>query len=140
MKTETEIDQMIKKIFEEETSKIEVPENLESLLNTLIDQLDEQETHKKRKHLSRIWLGSAAAAIALLLTIGNLYWNKPADNVNTANTSICNNPDLAYEQAAKALMLVSKKFNKGLNQLTLAETKIMKANSVLDKTLKDIKQ
>ncbi|MDR0547397.1 MAG: hypothetical protein LBG77_07440, partial [Dysgonamonadaceae bacterium] len=52
--------------------EIVIPKGLEQKLETLIDHLAEQEAQSKRRQL-RIWTGSIAAGIALLLSLGVFF-------------------------------------------------------------------
>ena len=112
---------------------IAIPNGLEAKLEQLIDGLAEQETQTKRR---RLWVSfSAAASIALLLSMGTFFYTKQARDIQLTAQNI-ENPELAYLEAQKALEKVSINFNKGMNQLAFVSEKIDKTNQILDKTLK----
>ena len=112
--------------------EIAIPEGLEARLEQLIDRLSEQEMQTKRR---RLWgTFSAAASIALLLSIGILLLPKRSDNLQL--TAQIENPEFAYREALKALEKVSVNFNKGMDQLAFVSEQMEKTNHILDKTLK----
>jgi hypothetical protein len=45
-------------------------------------------------------------------------------------------PEIACMEAQKALLLVSRNFNKGLNQLAMVSQELDKSNQILNKTFK----
>jgi hypothetical protein len=123
------------KIFDE----IEVPAGLESKLESLIDRLAEKEEQSKRKgEQIRLWIVSAAASMALLISVGVLLHSKNENHSPVAaqkgNTMV--DPEMAYQEAEKALTLVSLNFNKGMDQLAIVTNEIEKSNTILNKTLK----
>lgn len=101
----------IKDIQESESS---MPANLEKELNKIIHESTHklESTHKKDKKnfLSKksilLWTGSIAASIVLILSI-TLSHNTPKDTFS--------DPLLAYNETSKALKLLSKKMNEGVN-------------------------
>ncbi len=133
-----------KKIFLRfyQSEPVKVPENLESKLNVLIDQLAGEETKRsfsKTKKMS-IWISSVAACIIILITSGiilNMQTGKNSD-LSGLQKGIITDPDVAAIEAQKALVLVSRNFNKGTEQLALVSENIEKANQLLEKQLKTI--
>lgn len=115
--------------------EVEIPADLETNLNSLIDNLSEKS--KKTKKIG-LWIGSIAASICILLSLGlfinQLQWNKP-DNLSSQRMVI-EDPEIAYVTTYKALELISNNFNKGLSQLSLINDEMEKTNKILDKTLK----
>ena len=111
--------------------EIAIPDGLEARLEQLIDDLAEQEMQTKRR---RLWgTFSAAASIALLLSIGAFFYPKQRDNSQLIAQHI-ENQELAYSETLKALEKVSVNFNKGMNQLEFMSEKMEKTNQILDKT------
>lgn len=129
---------------------VEVPSSLESKLNNLIDELAgkeaKKETGAERKSLNNrrtmwTWIGSAAAGVAILVSAG-LFFNKPAtetpDPIVAQNqpgqTELSEADKEAVKEAEDALVLLSSKFNKGVNQLAVVSSNIDKTNDILNKT------
>jgi hypothetical protein len=104
-----------------------VPPGLEARLDRLIDQLavDERRMRKRRRYLAGM-----AAALAVLLTVGVLHHPEPRPEPPMALT-----PEEihAYIEARKALVLMSRNFNWGLEKVERAMGEIEKTNAILDK-------
>ena len=116
----------------------EIPDGLETRLEVLIDRLAEAEIQsKKRTKKLRLQIGSIAASIAVLVSIG-LYINRQNGLKDTlaAQNSQIEDAKIAYMEAQKALELVSRNFNIGLDQLTLVSNEIEKTNKILNETFK----
>eukprot|EP01107_Rhizomastix_libera_P012619 TRINITY_DN3202_c0_g1_i1.p1 TRINITY_DN3202_c0_g1~~TRINITY_DN3202_c0_g1_i1.p1 ORF type:complete len:187 (-),score=2.28 TRINITY_DN3202_c0_g1_i1:491-1051(-) len=123
---------------------IDVPLHLEAKLDTLIDELAAKETVKvelkpvsKKKYILR-WAGSIAAGIAILITAG-IYFNKQekettAPIAQTIDKTIDKADEQKIKEAQEALVLLSSKFNKGMDQLALVSTNLDKTNEILNKT------
>jgi hypothetical protein len=129
MKTEDEL-------FEE----VEIPVNLEARLENLIDDLAKAENLSKQKTKQvRLWVGSIAAGIALILSVGLYYLNPGTETdalVTATQPNEITDPEAACIEAQKALILVSRNFNKGLNQLAMVSEELDKSNQILNKTFK----
>ena len=120
-----------------------MPEGLEQRLEALIDDLDRREGGKAKTQAFWLRIGGIAAAVALVLVVGGLYlsWPEPTPElVAEQPTSTVEYPEEAYLETVKALTLVSANLNKGLDQLAMAETKIDRANTIVNETLKNIRQ
>ncbi|MDR1526314.1 MAG: hypothetical protein LBS46_01425 [Dysgonamonadaceae bacterium] len=116
---------------------IEVPAGLESRLETLIDRLAEEEKQSaNRIRQTRRWISGIAASVILLLTIGIAFSDYSTPAGWTAQTTLSEEQEQACREAEKALMLVSRHFNKGIDQLSLAMNEIEKTNYTLHKTIK----
>ncbi|MDR2804343.1 MAG: hypothetical protein LBB85_01690 [Dysgonamonadaceae bacterium] len=117
----------------------EVPAGLESRLGILIDRLAEEEKRSaaKTRQLRR-WISGIAAGVTLLLGAGIfLYSGSSKDTVLTAQTTALSEEQiLACREAQKALALVSRNFNKGMEQWSLAVNEIEKSNHTINKTFK----
>jgi len=123
-------------------NEIDVPSGLESKLERLIDRLDKEETQSKRKAIQiRLWVGSIAASIIVLFSVGlYIHSSDKMKMSDTSQPSTISDPDVAYREAEKALILVSENFNKGLAQLAMVSDQIDKTNKTLDKTFKTLKR
>ena len=112
-----------------------IPDGLEARLEQLIDNLAEQEKQTKRR---RLWVStfSAAAGIALLLSIGVFFYPKQTGHWQLTAQAEIENPERAYIETLKALEKVSVNFNKGMDQLAGVSEKLDKTNHILDKTFK----
>jgi hypothetical protein len=122
-------------LFEE----IEIPEGLEARMEALIDHLAEAEKRSKQKKTKQIWLwiGSVAAGIALLISAGVFYYSQNKINQPPVTQSnVVTDPKIACLETQKALELVSRNFNQGLNQLAMVTNELDKSNQILNKTLK----
>jgi Ni,Fe-hydrogenase I cytochrome b subunit len=123
-------------------NEIDIPAGLELRLETLIDRLDKEDKQAKRKTKQvRLWAGSIAASIVVLISAGFYIHSSGkmavSDNSQTATIS---ESEIAYREAEKALVLVSRNFNKGMSQLAIVSNEIEKANKTLDKTFKHLKR
>lgn len=135
------------------TQSIEIPLGLEAKLSNFIDTLVEKEQVKtvdlnpRKGNRTQLWLrvGGVAASIALLFSIG-VYLNKSDDNVDASPQMVqdlqlkdsFDDPQEAYKEAEKALLLVSLNLNKGVNQISVVSDNIDKSNTILDKSVNRI--
>lgn len=131
------------------TAPIDINEDLENKLNILIDNLEKSEssnnlhiTYKQKKKKKVIyWISGVAASIAILLSIGILYndvhygSNSPQLVLRDTYTD----PNQAYAETEKALLLISSKLNKGLSGIETFEEGLEKSNAIIDKNFKQIK-
>lgn len=129
-----------------QADSIDVPSSLESKLNNLIDELEEKGAKGTKplqtKRRLMTWIGSAAASIAILISVG-LYLNNRPETVVEPPLAYQqdNNPEQlseedrkAVQEAEEALMLLSSKFNKGVKQMAVVSDNIEKTNEILNKT------
>ncbi|GHT26165.1 hypothetical protein FACS189432_00010 [Bacteroidia bacterium] len=119
--------------------KIEVPADLESRLETLIDDLAEKEKQSKRKARQlRLWAVGVAASIILFFSAGSFFYFDRENTISlTAQTFHQDeNTENSCIEAQKALALVSVNFNKGLNQWIIANKEIEKSNKKLNELLR----
>jgi hypothetical protein len=123
-------------------NEIDVPAGLESQLETLIDRLDKEEKQAKRKAKQiRIWAGSVAAGIAILISAGWYVYSSGETKISgVSRTATVNDPEIACREAERALVLVSRNFNRGLAQLAMVSDEMEKVNKTLDKTFKTLKR
>jgi hypothetical protein len=117
-------------------NEIEVPAHLEKKLNLLIDTWEEKEKIKKPRLERRIinWqlISGIAASVCLILSIGLYPYLEQQKPVLTDTYS---NPQDAYEEAQKALLLVSNNLNKGVSQLESAQEDMNKVNEIINKQI-----
>lgn len=127
---------------------IEVPSSLEEKLNFLIDDLaakectlEEKAPQNKKRMLT--WVGSIAAGIAVLVSVSLFFNNKTTETTaptiaqNQEGTNINNLSEAdkkALKEAEEAIVLLSSKFNKGVNQLAVVSSNIDKTNEILNKS------
>lgn len=124
---------------------IETPSGLESKLEGLIDELDSKEkteSNRPKLTLKRTigWTVSAAACIAIL--VSTVFYFSLKTNITeptVAGTEVeletlSSKDKENLKEAEDALLLLSSKFNKGVNQLAVVSTNLDKTNELLNKT------
>jgi uncharacterized protein YegJ (DUF2314 family) len=129
---------------------VDVPLSLESKLNNLVDGLAGEESKEVSKvklkpqdnrRIMWTWIAGAAASVALLISAG-IFFNKPATVTPDKPVVTQQQPDeremseadkQALKEAEEALILLSSKFNKGMNQLAVVSSNIEKTNEILNK-------
>lgn len=130
----------------EESQEVSIPAGLENRLENLIDELDAKESatrtaiagQSNRRQLWK-WAGSVAAGVAILVSAG-LYFNSdtgitPPPFSAEGQTDMLSEADAQkVKEAQDALVLLSTKFNKGVDQLAVVSTNIEKTNQILNKT------
>lgn len=119
------------------SEKKNVPENLENKLNNLIDNLDKQTNIKtqksKRLSINWKWVSGIAASIAIFVSAGIFFqksFDKKADFVVQDTYT---DPKEAYLETQKAMLLVSNKLNKGLEQVGTVQNNVDKVNKIMNK-------
>lgn len=111
----------------------EVPADLESKLDRLIDDCDNREKQMLRlkRHKRTIWInwvGSIAACMLILFSVGT-YLFKPYTPPTPQDT--CSSPEEAYQETQKALVMLSSTLNKGIENVeTVQHTTAKIQNSV----------
>ena len=123
-----------------EADSPDVPPMLASKLNHLIDELalnekDEVIQSQQSKRKLWLWAGSAAAGIALLVSVGISFNDKPTI-IDTQTATITAEDQQKIKEAQEALLLLSSNFNKGMDQLAVVSQNLDKTNDILTKTLK----
>jgi hypothetical protein len=118
---------------------VEVPSSLESKLNDLVDELADKERKGETKPLHGrrrmwTWIGSAAAGVAILVSAGLFFNDKPGSEPVIRTETLSDKDKQTVKEAEDALMLLSGKFNKGVNQLAVVSSNIDKTNDILNKT------
>jgi hypothetical protein len=115
----------------------DVPAGLEARLEALIDRLAEAEKRSERKRKLRLWTAGIAASVVILISTGLFFRQKPefvASNVSGIRE--ITDPEIAYIEAQKALELVSRNLNKGLDQLNVISIELEKSNELINNILK----
>lgn len=114
---------------------LNMPSNLETKIENLIDRLEEQEKKTKLTFRNIVKWTSIAACVTLLLSTG-IYLNKIsitkndhplAENANNISTD-------EVMKVKNALALLSSNFNKGLDQIDEVKGSFEKTNNILDQT------
>ncbi|BEG99123.1 hypothetical protein [Bacteroides sedimenti] len=128
-----------KRVFLEmffDDNEIEIPPHLEQKLSNQIDSWAEKENrtklHQSRRIKSWYFISGIAASVCLILGIA-LY--RPDKQEKTVLTDTYTNPQDAYRETQKALLLVSNNLNKGMNQMEHAEKDVKKVNAIINKQL-----
>ncbi|GHS92246.1 hypothetical protein FACS1894174_09770 [Bacteroidia bacterium] len=129
-----------------QSGPVEIPENLESKLSTLIDGLAEKEEKKFSPKTRQLWMwiSGAAACIIILIASGIILNWQPGENANPLvqqnhqKGMDITDPERIAIETQKALILVSRNFNKSEEQLAFASANLGKANQLLKKQIKSI--
>lgn len=117
-----------------------VPKTTESKLISLIDTLDDKGKKKNNKVRNIcIWVASAAACIAIIFSIGLQSNQNNNDNqIAIEAKDTFSDPNEAYREVEKALLLVSNNMNKGIEQLSIISNNIDKTNDIFNKSVNKI--
>ena len=94
---------------------------LESRIDTW--NIVERSSTKKVVSKSLRWAVSIAASLLLLISLGVLLNQQEDANSFALQEDTYTNPEDAYKETRKALMLFSENLNKGLNKLNHKERK-----------------
>ncbi len=119
------------------SEKIIIPENLENKLNNLIDDLDKQANIKIQKSkglsINWKWVSGIAASIAIFVSAG-LFFQKSFDKkTDYVVQDTYSDPKEAYLETQKAILLVSNRLNKGLQQVGAVQNNVDKVNKIMNK-------
>ena len=143
-----------------EISEIDVPLSLETKINELINKLNDAEitnnnisnksllsnTRKK----NQIWSYISIAACLIILITGSIYLSvttgerkvlesitlQPVAEISKTTREMSVEDKEILVHAESAMLLVSQKLNKGMDQLTMASSNVDKTNKIINKTLK----
>ncbi len=112
----------------------DAPLYLEEKLNSLIDNLERDENEKQTplrvlSIKSWRWAISIAASVLIVLSVGIFTYFGNNSNQSPMLVDTYSNPEDAYIETQKALLLVSNKLNKGFEQME-------KVNEILEKNKK----
>lgn len=110
------------------------PPNLEDRLNNLIDNLEVKERFKSKK-IGWKWIGGIAASVAIIVSLSIYIFSGHKYNNTPLYVDTYSDPEEAYIQTQKALLLASNKLNKGFDQLEMMSSNIEKANGIVHKII-----
>ncbi len=134
-----------------EAEPVDVPLSLELKLSSLVNELSEKESKETEKvemkpqtnrRIMWTWIGSAAAGVAILISAG-IFFSKSTTTIpgepvvaqqQPGQPEMSEADKKALKEAEEALILLSSKFNKGVNQLAVVSSNIDKTNEILNKT------
>ncbi len=108
-----------------ERDEIPTPDGMENRLSSMIDDLEERDQKPKKVENTtkrRLWLeiGGIAASVCLLISIGLSILNQRDNNDPKPATSLSQlslEDQKKVQEANKALEMVSKNFNKGMQSV-----------------------
>lgn len=105
-------------------SGTDIPKGLEERLSRQIDSWNsvERSFMRNTRTATLKWIGSVAAAILLLFTIG-MVLNDRQDEQQYSQKDTYDNAEDAYAQTQKALLEMSESLNMGLNKVDKAVNK-----------------
>ncbi|QIK53942.1 hypothetical protein G7051_06160 [Dysgonomonas sp. HDW5B] len=113
----------------------DAPLHLEEKLNALINNLEKKENNTqahriilpiKQMNKTWRWAMSIAASVLIVLSAGIFAYFGNSGNRNQMLVDTFSNPEEAYIETQKTLLLVSGKLNKGIQQ-------VEKVNDIIDK-------
>lgn len=126
-------------------TNIDIPSDLESKIETLIDTLDKQEKSKavnKRKQLI-IKSISVAASVVILLSVGYLMKRESESEQQQAaivtpsvNYQFSEDEIKALQETERVLRVFSSNVNRSLEPIAIMSEKVNKTNNILSSTLK----
>jgi hypothetical protein len=110
---------------------IQIPKGLEERLSKQIDQWATQErfVQKNPRRRTLQWIGSIAASLLILFSIG-WYFHAPQPRKDT-----CATPEEAYIHTEKALMMFAQALNKGVKQMEVIQESTEKVERNIQKQL-----
>jgi len=103
--------------FEDGTDSVEVPSDLNQKILASIDQAERKETRTRR--ISLFSLSGLAAGLLVMIAVYLFFIRTEHSPILASNQMVdtYEDPMLAYEEAKKALVFVSSKFNTGTTEL-----------------------
>ncbi|SHF78663.1 hypothetical protein SAMN05444362_11037 [Dysgonomonas macrotermitis] len=116
----------------------EAPYHLESRLISLVDKLDKEENRTSRPirksiHIHWKWVSGIAACIAIMITAGIFLYKGMGQHQEYAVVDTYSDPEDAYRETQKVMLLVSNKLNKGLQQVESIQDNVDRVNKVMNK-------
>ena len=110
---------------------IQIPKGLEERLSKQIDQWATQErfVQKNPRRRTLQWIGSIAASLLILFSIG-WYFHAPQPRKDT-----CATLEEAYIHTEKALMMFAQALNKGVKQMEVIQESTEKVERNIQKQL-----
>jgi len=119
-------------------SEIIVPQGLENKIERLIDRLDQEERDSRvvtlkpePRRFDWKWITGIAASIVIVVSV--CLFTIRDNNQLMADTY--SNPEEAYVETQRALLLVSNKLNKGFEQVESAQKNLERTNKIIGKSI-----
>lgn len=113
----------------------ETPRELETKLDHLIDlwaKADEKkQPFKTPGKINWQWITGIAASFLIIASV----WMYVDNRHSSLRADTFSNPEDAYNEVQKALILISGNLNKGMNQLEIAQKEFQKVDNILDKQI-----
>ncbi|MDL2322368.1 hypothetical protein LJC52_00080 [Bacteroidales bacterium OttesenSCG-928-A17] len=130
-----DIDHLIRDFYEEDSSRINVPQGLEKRLELFIDELEVKENSNRIRKI-RLIIGSVAASLLIIFSGIYLFRYESQKQDILSLQATVEDPYEAYYETQKALNFLSINFNKGLEGLNVVETEVEKTNKIVSKIFK----
>jgi len=132
---EKEIDRIIDQALQEE---VEIPKGLaDRIAHTIENEAVRTPKFKTKRRNMWLWIATTAAVIVFCF-YSSLPTSKQTKSDLLADTYT--NPQDAERVARKAFISLSTNLNKGFDQLKMAEDEFKRAQTIVNKNLKHIKQ
>jgi len=121
-----------------------IPVGFENKLDNLIDEWSEKDVikynigKKKSNRTSWIWFGGIAASLLLLFSI----WTFTDDeqSYRSSRVDTYSNPEDAYKETEKVLLLIAENLNKSLEQVETVQNEMENVDNILIKQFDLIKK
>lgn len=120
---------LMQALFQKDT--IQVPADLESKINASLDTLIAKEKQQVTFSFKK-WTWMAAAAVLFLIVSLPFYLTHTTEQI-AQPTQLSQADREKIEEAQRALLLLSKNYNKGLQQLALSQEVLTESRQVLNK-------
>lgn len=118
-------------------NEIQVPDNMERSIASLIDSFEDKSVRKAAKIVSmRYSLIAVAASLLLVVGIG-FFYQQHQKTQWMADTY--KNPDEAYTATINALQLFSENFSKGVEPMEKANAHIKETQKIINKSMHTLK-
>ncbi len=113
-------------------------------LDRLINRLESEEKERKlipivnqtSQRIDWRWITSIAAGILIILSIGIFTHITEKTGKSDIFADTYTNPEDAYIETQKTLLLVSNKLNKGFEQMETVQKSIDKTNKIVEKNIR----
>ncbi|MDL2215209.1 hypothetical protein LJC00_03375 [Dysgonomonas sp. OttesenSCG-928-M03] len=112
-------------------------------LDQLINKLESQEKERKpipiqdqtSARINWRWITSIAAGVLIILSIGIFTYIAEKTSKSDIFADTYSNPEDAYIETQKTLLLVSNKLNRGFEQMETAQKNLNKTNKIVEKNI-----
>lgn len=121
-----------------------IPANLGARIESLIDTLEREDSEKTIEPVVPVtrstpinwkWVGGIAASLLIVLSVGVFTYSSKPQTQRTVMVDTFSDPEEAYVEAQKALLFVSNKLNKGLDQMEGMQKQLERTNKVVEKNI-----